>query len=253
VLLPANSTLISGQRTFSATLIKAGAQTLTGSDAASGFAATANLTVNPAPASKLVLATATGTPTAGTSFSFTVTAQDPYGNTATGYAGTVHFSSSDTSPGVVLPANSTLASGQRTFAATLDRAGTQTITGADTANPVISGSLSVQVSPAAAASISLNVPSAAVANQPFNLTVTMKDRFGNVATGYTGTVYFTTSDLVAMQLGKMPADYAFTAADAGMHTFSASLVTPPSQTITVTDTVNGSLSTTSGPIAVNLL
>src|SRR5206468_3671342 len=106
VVLPANSTLTNGQRSFAATLIKAGAQTLTASDATNGFTATATLTVNAAPASKLVLATATTAPTAGTSFTFTVTAQDPYGNTATSYAGTVHFTSSDTSSGVVLPPNS---------------------------------------------------------------------------------------------------------------------------------------------------
>jgi len=30
--------------------------------------------------------------------------------------------------------------------------------------------------------------------------------------------------MLAMQLGKMPAEYAFTAADAGTHTFSATLI-----------------------------
>src|SRR5207302_11138509 len=86
VVLPADSTLTSGQGSFSATLIKAGAQTLTASDAASGFTATVNLTVNAAPASKLVLTTATAGPMAGNSFAITVTAQDPYANTATSYA-----------------------------------------------------------------------------------------------------------------------------------------------------------------------
>jgi len=37
-------------------------------------------------------------------FNFTVTALDAYGNTATGYAGTVHFSSND--PAATLPPNS---------------------------------------------------------------------------------------------------------------------------------------------------
>ena len=51
------------------------------------------------------------------SFSFTVTALDPFNNVATGYAGTVHFTSSDGA--AVLPANSTLTSGVKTFTATL--------------------------------------------------------------------------------------------------------------------------------------
>jgi hypothetical protein len=74
-----------------------------------------------------------------------------------------------------------------------------------------------------------------------------------VATGYIGTLHFTTSDLVAQQLGKMPADYTFTSADAGTHTFSVTLMTVPSQTITVTDTANAQLNGTSPPIAVSLI
>ena len=251
--LPANSTLTNGRRSFSATLTRAGSQTLTASDAASGFSSTASVTVSPAPASTLAMKTSTTTLTAGNSFSFTVTAQDRFGNTDTGYPGTVHFSSTDPSPGVVLPGNSTLVSGTRAFTATLDQAGTQRITGTDTANGTITGSLTIQVTPAAAASLSLTVPSSAVANKPFTATVMLTDRFGNIATGYRGTVAFSTSDLVAAQLGDMPANYSFSAADAGTHSFSVTLVTPPSQTITVTDTTNGALNATSPPIAVSLI
>jgi adhesin/invasin len=46
-------------------------------------------------------------------------------------------------------------------------------------------------------------------------------------------------------LATAPANYTFTAADAGVHTFSVTLITPPSQTVTVTDTVNGTLTATS--------
>src|SRR5205823_6573025 len=149
VVLPANSTLTNGQRTFAATLIRAGSQTLTASDATNGFSATANLSVNAAPASKLVLATATTAPTAGTSFAFTVTAQDPYGNTATSYAGTVHFGSSDTSAGVVLPPNSPPLHGPLPFSATLIRAGSQTLTASDATNGFsATANLSVNAAPA---------------------------------------------------------------------------------------------------------
>ena len=50
-----------------------------------------------------------------------------------------------------------------------------------------------------------------------SFTVTAQDAYGNRATGYTGTVHFTSSDAQA----SLPVDYTFTAADAGMHTFSA--------------------------------
>jgi len=77
-------------------------------------------------------------------------------------------------------------------------------------------------------------------NQAFNVTVTLTDQYGNVAPGYTGTVRFTSSDL----LGNMPANYTFTAADAGTHTFGVTLVTAGNQTVTVTDTANSTLTDT---------
>ena len=249
VVLP-NSTLTNGQTTFSATLIKAGSQTITASDGA--HSATLTVTVNAAPASHFTLATtAAPSATAGTSFSFKVTAQDPWGNTDPSYAGTVHFTSTDSSPGVVLPANATLASGSRTFSATLDRAGSQTVTATDTTTPSIAGNVTVVISPASAASLRLTTPASTTVNQAFDVKVALMDRFGNVASGYRGTVHFSTSDMMAQTLGQMPADYAFTAADAGTHTFAVSLMTPPSQTITVTDTASASLTATSPPITVN--
>ena len=252
VVLPADYTFTAadaGTHTFSATLIRTGPQTLTVSDAANNLSTSSSLSVNAAPANKLILASGTSTTPAGTSFSFTVTAQDPYGNTATSYAGTVHFATSDPAPGS-MPANATLTNGQGTFTATLNTVGSQSITATDTANSTITGRLSIQVTPAPAASITLVVPGTVQANVPFNVTMTLKDKFGGIATTYTGTVHFTSSDLAAQTGGKLPADYTFTAADAGSHTFSVTLMTPPSQTITVADTANPSLSATSRAINV---
>src|SRR5439155_851227 len=151
--------------------------------------------------------TAPATTIAGQVFQVTVTAEDAQGNPVGSYNGTVHFASSDSATGVVLPADSTLVNGQGSFSATLVRAGPQTLTGA----------LPLQVVPAVASSISLAVPGTVKANQPFNVTVTMKDAFGNLATGYRGTTHFTSSDLVAQTAGKLPADYTFAGADAGSH------------------------------------
>jgi len=189
---------------------------------------------------------------AGQAFNASVVAENELGNPVTSYSGTVHFSSSDTSTQVVMPADSKLTNGQGTFSATLIKAGAQTLTVSDAANNFTT-SATVQITPLAASSLSLVTPATAVTNTPFNVTVTLKDAFGNVATGYTGHVYFSSSDMLAMQLGKMPAEYAFTAADAGTHTFSATLMTPPSQTITAADRANPSLSATSPPIAVGVV
>ncbi|HMF23721.1 MAG TPA: hypothetical protein VKG24_16555, partial [Pseudolabrys sp.] len=67
--------------------------------------------------------------TGGTAFSFTVTALTASNNVATGYSGTVHFTSSDGA--ATLPANATLTNGVGTFSATLKTAGTQTIAATD--------------------------------------------------------------------------------------------------------------------------
>src|SRR5204863_4287755 len=77
------------------------------------------------------------TATAGTAFSFTVTALDAQNNVATGYTGTVHFTSSDSQ--AVLPADTALTNGTRTLSATLKTAGSQTITATDTTTSSITG------------------------------------------------------------------------------------------------------------------
>jgi hypothetical protein len=80
-----------------------------------------------------------------------------------------------------------------------------------------------------------NVPS----GTPFDITVTALDPYGNTAVNYQGTVTFSTSDTDPAVV--LPADYTFTAADAGVHTFTGgvTLSTPGAQTITATDTASG--------------
>ena len=81
---------------------------------------------------------------AGQAFAFTVTAYDAYSNVATGYDGTVHFTSGSAG---ILPANSTLTNGTATFQATLNTNGSQTITATDTNNASITGTGSTYVYP----------------------------------------------------------------------------------------------------------
>jgi hypothetical protein len=67
----------------------------------------------------------------------TVTALGLSGVIASGYTGTVHFTSSD--PAAVLPPDSTLSNGSGTFTITLNTSGDQRVTATDTNNPTISG------------------------------------------------------------------------------------------------------------------
>src|SRR5581483_1334711 len=53
------------------------------------------------------------------------------------------------------------------------------------------------------------------------ITVTAVDAFGNVVTNYGGTATFSSTD----PLATLPAAYAFTASDAGTHTFTVGLHT----------------------------
>jgi hypothetical protein len=67
------------------------------------------------------------------------------------------------------------------------------------------------------------------AGTPFTVTVTAKDPYNNLATGFTGTAHFTSSDGAAVP----PGDYTFTAADAGVHKFQPVLKTSGPQSLTV--------------------
>ena len=112
---------------------------------------------------------------------------------ATSYTGTVHFTSSDAQ--AILPANATLTNGVGTFNVTLETAGSQTVTATDTTTSTIAGnSGAVSVTAAAATHFVVSAASASTAGNAVTVTVTAKDAYNNTATGYTGTVHFTSTD-----------------------------------------------------------
>jgi hypothetical protein len=240
--LPAPSTLPNGTATFTATMRTSGSQTITATDSqTSSITGTSNGIAVSGPATHLVV-TGPASAVAGASFTFTVAAKDASNNTATGYAGTVHFTSTDGA--ATLPTNSTLTNGSRTFSATLKTAGNQTITATDTTTSSITGtSNAIAVGASAATHLKVTAPSSSASGTAFNFTVTAQDAVNNTASGYTGTVHFTSSDGAAT----LPADSTLTS---GTATFSATLKAGGSQTITATDTVTSSITGTSGAIAV---
>jgi subtilisin family serine protease len=242
-ILPGDSSLSNGSGAFSATLRTAGSQTLTATDTArSSISGTsASIAVGAAAATHLAV-TAPSSATAGSAFSFMVTALDPFNNTAIGYSGVVHFSSSDSQ--AVLPADSTLTNGSGTFSATLKTAGSQTLTATDTVNSSIAGtSNAVSVSAGAVSKFLIGVPSLAITGTAFSFTVTSTDAFSNPVVSYGGTVHFSSSDSGA----GLPADSTLTN---GSGTFSATLNKSGNQTLTATDTANSSITGTSADVAV---
>src|SRR5262249_28937855 len=116
-------------------------------------------------------------------------------------------------------------------------AGRQGLRGTEPATSSITGSATVTVTPAAASTLVLSgYPSPTTAGASNSFTVTARDAYGNVATGYTGKVHFTSSDAQAA----LPADYTYTATDAGVHSFNATLKTAGNDGITGTDTASSS-------------
>jgi fibronectin type 3 domain-containing protein len=252
--LPADYTFASGDNgvhTFSVTLKTAGSQSLTATDTttSSVTGTETGITVAPAAASSLRVSGFPSPNTAGVPGTVTVTALDAYGNVATSYTGTVAFTSSD--PKALLPAPYTFTStnkGVHTFHPTLRTAGTQSLTLTDTVTASITGAQTgIAVNPAAAKSFKVTgFPGSITAGTSATFTVTVRDVFGNIVTGYVGTVHVTSSDGAAA----LPSDYTFTGNDAGVHTFSATLNTPGTQSITATDTAKASLTGTETGIKV---
>ena len=79
-----------------------------------------------------------------------------------------------------------------------------------------------------------SAPAATFIGAPLSVTVTAKNPNSSTATGYRGTVHFTSTDLSAT----LPSDYSFTALDAGVHTFAGVVLNAQYiQKITVRETV----------------
>ena len=146
-MLPAQYTFTGGSsQTFSATLLTAGTQTITGGGGV--FGTSNSITVTPAAASSVAVSAPSGV-TAGVAFSVTVSVEDQYGNLATNYVGTVTFSGGGS--GAMLPANYTFTAarmparipynGATLSTAAGSGAGTnETIMATDTMNGSITGS-----------------------------------------------------------------------------------------------------------------
>ena len=151
-VLPGNSSLTRGTGTFSvilktATGQAAPTQAIAVSDTAGQLTPgmLTSIVVNAASASQLSVTGPSTAINAGAATSFTVTALDQFGNSATTYSGTLHFTSSDAH--AILPANAKLTMGTGAFSVTLITVGSQTATATDVATPSITGTADITVPP----------------------------------------------------------------------------------------------------------
>lgn len=179
--------------------------------------------------------------TTGVAFDFTVTAKSG-ATTDTAYTGTVHFTSNETT--ATLPADYTYVlgdAGTHTFSMTFNRShdvnahDTFLVNARDTVNNTIAGSDITDVAWAAGIPrhLTLDVSGEITRTVPYDFPVTVQDAYGAIVTSYTGTVHFKSTGGIIQ-----PADYTFTPADAGRHTFSATSNDGGYNLITVEDTVD---------------
>jgi hypothetical protein len=110
---------------------------------------------------------------------------------------------------------------------------------------VRSGGVNIGAYQASATAFLVSAPDMVQSGVPFDVTVTAMDPFNQVAAGYTGTITFSTNDPDPGVV--LPADYTFTLADGGVHTFTdtalgeTTLITPGPQTLTVMDTADNTI------------
>ena len=243
--VPASSpnVILLGLASNAITLRAAGATTITvASGAEPSLRGSITLQVAAGSLASLTLAPVGGAAgVAGAVVTYRVRGLDAFGNLATGSDATIALASSD--PTAALPASVTLAGGVAEFAVAATKAGPLTITA--TADPG-AGAPAVATAGAAIAAgpaVRFVVDATAIgdAGRPIALAVTAVDAFGNVATGYAGTVRFASSDPAAA----LPAPAALVA---GTGTFAATLNTPGAATIVVADatdpTIAGTAATT---------
>ena len=93
------------------------------------------------------------------------------------------------------------------------------------------------------------LPTTVAAGTSQTLTLTAFDAYGNVATGYVGTVLLTSTDPLAV----LPSSYTFTTTDAGSHQFTVALATAGTQSITATDMANSSVAGSETGITVRAI
>ena len=231
--------------TATCSAIVAGAHTVTAHN--SGFTDTATLTVDaglPDTATSTITASPASVVADNTTSTITVRLKDAAGNDVPTSGGVVALNSS--LAGSVLSAVTDNGNGTYTATVKSTVAGTTTITGTLGA-AALASTTSVTFVPGPATHLVVSAPGSATAGTSVTVSVTAKDAFGNTATGYLGTVHFTSTDGSAT----LPGNYGFVSGDNGVNTFPVTFKTAGSQTVTATDTLTGTINGTTGGVGVN--
>jgi Calpain family cysteine protease len=206
---------------------------------ANGVAGTSNTIINESPQVSKFVVSAPATATAGVAFPVTVTAEDLFGDTVTGFEGTVTLTGSD-GQSVILQSPLSFSDGMAATTVSLTSAGTLTlIARSGTAQGT---SASIAVSPGTVSAFSVSAPTAALVATGFTVTVTAEDSFGNTVTGFGGSATMTSSDGQPVDL-LSPMVFANGTAEVNV-----ALDTPDTVTLTA---ATGAIEQSSGSIVVS--
>ena len=186
----------------------------------------------PTPVSGFRVTTSPGVVSAGRSVVVTVRAVDAAGRLLPSFTGGVTFTSTD--PKATLPGRTLFSAadkGVKKVTVILRTSGSQDVAahfgGA-------SGTGTTLVNALSATRLGLTMPATRVAGGSFDVTVAALDVYGNPDPNFTGVVRFTSND--PSTLVTLPANYQFSVADEGVHTFvgGVALRTAGLRTLTVT-------------------
>lgn len=216
------------------------------------------VTVNPGAAASLEL-TGLADATAGTLQAGTVTALDAYGNVATGYAGTIRFTTTDTK--ATAPADMAAILGLVNFSIALKTAGPDSVTATDTGSAALTDTATVTIAAGGIASIGVGfapflsgypTPSLPAFERLFTSCGALPyDAYGNVAS-FTGNLVWTSTDSYARLPGCATSSGCGTPVPVQIY-FQCMFGSQGQQTVTVTDPVSGIYGQTTltviGPVA----
>jgi len=238
---PAQADLVNGVTSISVTFVTSGVWTITGTDIdgdpLTEYTSSA-IPVDPADAVKLQIlvpgetaapGTATGKTGSSTAqevgqpFDVVVNAVDEYWNINPAGMATVDVTTTDLD--AIEPAQADLVDGTKTFTVTFKTMGVSMITATDIdSDPLLPDtSPPINVNPGPATHLHVyGITDPVTAGVASGLTVEARDEFDNVATGYIGTIQFTSSDTGTATI--LPGDYTFMAGDAGIKVFADGVI-----------------------------
>jgi hypothetical protein len=229
--LAGNTSFTNGSASVNVTLKTAGTQSITARDvAASSITGAASVGVAGGAAASYKV-TGPNTASAGTPITLTVTAQDPYGNTAALYGGAAGVTSTDGQ--ATLPTTAFTAGVASGLSVTFRTAGAQSITFKDPGNAALTASASVSVSAGPVSTFVVSgMPASIAAGSALTFTATARDVGGNLVTTYAGTPALSSSDA---QATFPQTTVTFSPGSGTVSGVQAVLKTAGAQTITLTD------------------